>query len=165
MLLRSLIINRYLLEVQKHPQLHQLLEDAGAMLHAAVRTAKVDREKLEKLDLDELADIITAIKLLTNSDYRQVMTKQDVGIDPNNADQLLKMLDSIPSDPTKALPSSTRNFVRSVALMSKSQRAKELEGLKKLLTGSQTERQQGIVELQKLANQIVQAIERLKAKS
>lgn len=164
MLLRHLIINRYLEEVQRHPKLMSLLEDAGAMLWTAAKTAKTDREKTEKFDFDELADVVTAIKLLTNADYRQAMTKQDIGIDPNNADQLLKMLDSIPSDPTRALPKQTRDFVRSVALMSKSQRAKELEALKALVGPDQGARRKAQEDLAKLSDQIVKAIERLKAK-
>lgn len=164
MLLRHLIINRYLEALQKQPKLHALLEDAGGALMAAARLAKLDIEKTEKLDLEQLADIITAIKLLTNADYRTAMTKQDVGIDPNNAHELLKMLDTIPSDPVKPLPTSTRTFVRTVALMSKSLRAKELEALKALISSDRLVRQAAQVELGKLASLVTAALEKLKAK-
>lgn len=164
MLLRHLIIDRYLEALQKQPKLHALLEDAGGTLMAAVRLAKSDLDKAEKLDLEQLADIITAIKLLTNADYRQAMTKQDVGIDPNNARDLLKMLDTIPSDPAKQLPSSTRSFVRTVALMSKSLRAKELEALKALVSTDASKRQAAQAELGKLASMVATALEKLKAK-
>lgn len=164
MLLRHLIIDRYLEALQKQPKLHALLEDAGGTLMAAVRLAKSDLDKAEKLDLEQLADIITAIKLLTNADYRQAMTKQDVGIDPNNARDLLKMLDTIPSDPAKQLPSSTRSFVRTVALMSKSLRTKELEALKALVSTDASKRQAAQAELGKLASMVATALEKLKAK-
>lgn len=165
MLLRHLVINRYVEALQKEPKLIALLEDAGGALMAAARTAKTDREKLEKLDLEQLADIITAIKLLTNADYRDAITAKEVGIDPNNAQQLLKMLDTIPSDPTKALPSKTMEFVKAVAAMSKSMRAKELESLKKLLSASQSEREKAHTELGKLGSQVAAALEKLKAKA
>jgi hypothetical protein len=164
MLLRHLIINRYLEALQKQPKLHALLEDAGGTLMAAVRLAKSDLEKAEKLDLEQLADIVTALKLLTNSDYRVAMTKQDVGIDPNNAAQLLKMLDTIPSDPAKQLPTATRDFVRSVALMSKSLRAKELDALKALISSDSSKRTAAQAELGKLASMVAAALEKLKAK-
>lgn len=165
MLLRHLVINRYVEALQTEPRVLALLEDAGGALMAAARTAKTDREKLEKLDLEQLADIITTIKLLTNADYRNAITAREVGIDPNNAQQLLKMLDTIPSDPTKALPAKTMEFVKSVALMSKSIRAKELDSLKKLLSPSQPEREKAHSELGKLASQVASALERLKAKA
>lgn len=134
------------------------------MLATAARNAKTDHEKTAKLDLETIADIVTAIKLLTNADYRSVMTKHDVGIDPNNADQLLKMLDSIPSDPTKELPNNTRKFVRAVALMSKSQRSQEMENLKALLSSDKHVRAKAQDELTALSSKIIKAIERLKAK-
>lgn len=165
MLLRHLVINRYLEALQTQPKLHALLEDAGGALIAAAELAKTDLEKTEKLDLEQLADIITAIKLLTNSDYREVMTKQDVGIDPSNAQQLFKMLDIIPSDPSKQLPSAARDFVRSVALMSKSLRAKELEVLKTLISSDRSKRLAAQIELSKLATAVVAAIKKLKAKA
>lgn len=164
MLLRYLIIDRYLEALQTQPKLHVLLEDAGGVLMAAVRLAKTDINKTEKLDLEQLADIITAIKLLTNADYRSVMTKQDVGINPNNTQQLLKMLDTIPSDPAKQLPSSTRDFVRSVALMSKPLRTKELDALKALVSPDKSKRQAAQVELGKLASMVADALEKLKKK-
>lgn len=165
MLLRHLVINRYVEALQSEPKMLALLEDAGGALMAAARTAKTDREKLEKLDLEQLADIITAIKLLTNIDYRRAMTAREVGIDPNNAQQLLKMLDTIPSDPSKALPGKTMEFVKAVAAMSKSMRAKELESLKKLSSASQSEREKAHAELGKLASQVAAALEKLKAKA
>lgn len=165
MLLRHLIINRYLEALQKQPKLHALLEDAGGALMAAARLAKTDIEKTEKLDLEQLADVITAIKLLTNADYRDAMTKQEVGIDPNNAQQLLKMLDTIPSDPAKPLPNAAKEFVKAVALMSKSTRAKELEALKLLVSKDTTKRKNAQAELGKLASMVATALEKLKAKA
>ena len=164
MLLRHLIINRYLEAVQEQPRLVFLLEDAGHALMAAAKLAKTDLDKADQLDLEQLADIITAIKLLTNADYREVMTKQDIGIDSTSASELLKMLDSIPDDPTKKLSTTTRDFVRSVALMSKSLRAKELEGLKALVSTDRVKRQAAQAELNKLATLISTALKKLKAK-
>lgn len=165
MLLRHLIINRYVEALQKQPKLVALLEDAGGALMAAARTAKTDAEKFEKLDLEQLADVITALKLLTNADYRDAMTRNEVGIDPNNAQELLKMLDTIPSDPSKVLPSKTKEFVKAVALMAKSMRAKELESLQKLRSKSQSERDKAHAELGRLASGVSAALERLRAKA
>ncbi len=164
MLLRHLIINRYLEAVQENPKLHALLENAGVALMAAAKLAKTDHDKADRIDLEQLADIITAIKLLTNADYRDAMTKQDIGIDSTNATELFKMLDSIPNDPAKDLPAATRSFVRSVALMSKSVRAKELEALKLLVSSDHTKRQAAQAELDKLAALVSAALKRLKAK-
>lgn len=164
MLLHHLVINRYFEAIQKHARLQALLEDAGGVLMATARIAKSDVEKLEKLDLEQLADIITAIKLLTDSTYRSAMTRGDVGIDPNNAEQLLKMLDTIPSDPTKKLPTTTRDFVRSVALLSKSLRAKELASLKELASPDRSKREQAHASLGKLASMIAASLEKLRAK-
>lgn len=164
MLLHHLVINRYLEAIQKHSKLVALLEDAGGALMATARIAKSDLEKLEKLDLEQLADIITAIKLLTDSNYRSAMTRSDVGIDPNNAEQLLKMLDTIPSDPAKQLPTAARDFVKSVALMSKSLRAKELASLKELTSSDRAKREQAHTSLGKLASLIASSLEKLRAK-
>ena len=164
MLLRNLILNRYLEAIHARPELQVILEDAGVALMNAARTAKGDREKLEKIDFEQLADIITAVKLLTNSDYRQAMTKGDVGIDPNNSEELLKMLDTIPSDPARALPGETKQVIKGIALMSKSTRAKELEALKTLVGPQGPERAKAQEALQALANQVIKAIDRLKTK-
>lgn len=165
MLLRHLVYNRYITELQDHPHLAALLEDAGALLHAAARAAKSDREELEKFDMNELADVITAIKLLTNPNYRSVMTRRDIGVDPRNAEELLQMLGSIPSLPSKDMPSKTKEFVKALALMGKSLRAKELEELKKLLGASSSERDKAISDLQALSNNVVKALDSLKAKA
>jgi hypothetical protein len=164
MLLRNLILNRYLEAIHARPELQLVLEDAGVALMNAARTAKADRDKLEKFDFEQLADVITAIKLLTNSDNRQAMTRGDIGIDPNNSEELLKMLDTIPSDPSRALPGATKEIIKAIALMSKSTRAKELEALKKLVGPKSPEREKAVEALQMLANQVIKAIDKLKTK-
>lgn len=156
MLLRHLLINRYLEEAHQRPQLHMLLEDASTMLKAAIKQAEGD--KFQRIDLEQLADIITTLKLLTNADYRAAMTRDDVGIDPNNANELFDMLDRIPNDPSRDLTKTTRDFVRSVALMSKSMRSKELDELKKIAKGDAVARK----DLAAFSTKITQALDRLR---
>lgn len=161
MLLRHLVSNR-LDEIKTHPSLRKLYEDAGLLLKAAADAAKTDRSKLEKFDIESLADVITAIRILTNPDYCQAITKREVGIDPNNAAELLSILDTIPNDPTKVIPSKTKEFIRAVAFMSKSLRQKELAELKLIFGPNTHERQHAIIALQKLSVQVIKALDRLR---
>ena len=164
MLLKHLIVNRFVESFQHNPIGLMLVEDASQMLHMLIPAVKDDSSKLSKLNLDELADIITALKLLTNSDFRQSMTKTDVGINPNNGPELLKMLDAIPRDITATRPKTVKDFVRSVALLSKSQKTKELESLKALLDKNPSVRQKALQELTKFASTVEALINRLKTK-
>lgn len=165
MLLRQLVINRYAEALQKHSKLQTILEDAGVALVKAAKAAETDREQLEKLDIEELADLITTVKLLTNPDFRQAMTKKDVGIDPTSAEDLFKMLDMIPSDMSKDMPKAARDFIRAVATTSKSTRSKELASLKLLVGPSSSQRDAALAELKKVAQNVVKALEALKAKA
>lgn len=49
----------------------------------------------DKLSLEQIAKMITALKVISNKEYRSVMTHEDVGINPNSAREVFQLLDSI----------------------------------------------------------------------
>ena len=164
MLLKYLIANRLLESLQKDSKGLMIVEDASQMLHMLIPALKSDSPKLSQIDIDELANIITTLKLLTNPNFRQSMTKADVGINPNDGPELLKILDLIPRDITADRPKQVKDFVRSVALLSKSQKTKEIEDLKLLFDKNPIVRQKAISELSKFIATIDQLINKLKTK-
>ena len=160
MLLKHLVIDRLFYELRERPTICLILEDAVLIL----KTASHNPKKINAEEVETLADIITTIKLLTNSDYRSAMTRQEVGINPNKPTELLKMLDSIPSDPSKPLSAQTKRFVQAVASMSKKARDQERNEIKALLDPDSADSKSVIDRLKVFAEKTDQALIKLRAK-
>ena len=51
-----------------------------------------------KVDIEQLAAMITGLKVLSNPDYRKAITDEDIGFNPSSAKDFFHLLDSIPKD-------------------------------------------------------------------
>lgn len=52
----------------------------------------------DKVSIEELAKLITGLKIISNKDHREVITKDDVGINPNSAREVFQLLDDVKKD-------------------------------------------------------------------
>ena len=50
------------------------------------------------VDLDHLTSIVIGLKILSNADHRDAMTKDDIGISPNDPKQFFKLLADVAKD-------------------------------------------------------------------
>lgn len=95
-----------------------LLEDINRHLLTAVAMLKHRKPGEEKstkgLDFDTLAMLITGLKIISKEDYRSAMTKDDVGINPNNFKELLDLLNQVPNAPGEILPKQALTFFTAV---------------------------------------------------
>jgi hypothetical protein len=157
MLLRHLFLERYVQDFHTNLKTVILVEDAGLLLQTAAKALKQGA----KLDIEALADTITAIKLLTNKDYRQAMTKDDVGINVNSSKELARILDKVPSNAAVEQPKDVRDFMRAVASLGKSMRKTELEKLQAALDNTK-DREKAADELAEFATKLIAALKKLK---
>jgi len=162
MLLKHLMINRVVEQLRQHNASVTLLEDAAGMLNKFATVASGDKGSADGFDADSIADVTTGILLLVNPEFRKSMTADDVGINPNNASELLKMLDSVAENPKDPLTNSkSKQFFKAIALMSKSTRQKQLELVKKAINGERA----AVEEIKKFVAKVKAATDSLRAKA
>ena len=106
-----------------------------------------------KVDLDQLAEFISGLKLLGSDEYRGSMTTADIGMNPNNFKELFQTLNSIPKNKAD-LPRATANVFLSLKTLAPSGFKKAREELKPFEDGSKSEKAQLIIELQKFATNV-----------
>lgn len=114
----------------------------------------------EAVDLERLSKIITALKVLSNKDYREVITKDDIGINPNSAKELFTFLANVRKDGDSE--KEVEYIFNALKLMAPSTYRKELEKLEKLKSRDRSERQEAIQSLEVLATKVSQMFQKLK---
>lgn len=80
-----------------YAELHQILVESVNDYFAGV-VAQIKANKIENVDTDQLATLITGLKVLSNPSLRSALTADDVGINPNDLKQLLKLFNDVPRD-------------------------------------------------------------------
>jgi len=113
------------------------------------------------IDLDHLAKVIVGLKIITDPTYRSSITKADVGVSLNNAQELYNLLNGVDKQ------GNDSKFVKSVfdALASlapsgvKRQKA-ELDNLK---SPDQAERDHEVRQLEQLVSKVAQIFGKIKS--
>lgn len=104
--------------------------------YLATTTAMLKNGK--QVDLEKLAIIITALQVFGKSDFRQSMTRDDIGINPNDFKQLYLVLNSITRD-GKNLPKLTDEVLTAIKSVAPSLYKKNLSDLKSYESGSKSQ--------------------------
>lgn len=122
-----------------------------------------DGDKPE-ISLDRLASLVAGLKVLGTSSYRQAMTKDDLGIDPNNVKDFAKLLDSIPRD-GKNIPQLTVAVFTALKVIAPKIFKTEREAMDKLKSDQASERTAKIADLQKFSDQVNKIFKSVREKS
>jgi len=114
----------------------------------------------DMLDLDHLAMIITGLKIVSNPDYRAGLTKQDVGINPNDAKELFNLLNQV--DKQGKDQSSVMNVFKALCKLAPQGLKNERTKLDIFKTGDDAERKHEAQELQKLVVKVGQMFNKIR---
>lgn len=113
-----------------------------------------------KIDLEELAKVITALKVLSNKEYRSVMTHEDIGIKPTSAKDLFKFLNSVDKGGKSSKDvESTFNALKQLA---PSTYRKELDALGKLKGGDAAKKAEAIKNVVDLSRRVGEMFTKLR---
>jgi len=135
-----------------------------SMINAQLKSKK--REELFSgdkplINLDQLASIVAGVKVLGNKTYRQAMTKDDIGINPNSSHQLLDLLDSIPKD-GKGVPKLTDQVFYALKHVAPGVFKTEAEKLKLLSTKDDGARNRAISDFSAFVTKVSQLFNKVK---
>jgi hypothetical protein len=166
MKLRELVVETALIELRKLIADNFLFESVSD--HLAVTIAKLKNKDPSKLfngspdgiDLDHLALILTGLNVLGNTDYRDAMTKEDIGIDPKNAQELFKLLDEVAKvgkDPEAV--TVVFDKIKEIAPKVYTKKRAELDDLK---SKDEAVRNQEIKKLEAYMHKVTQSYQKLK---
>lgn len=145
--------------------LYELREKIGSLLaesisdYFALTTVKLKNEK--EVDIDQLAEIISGLKVIGNPDYRESMTKADIGINPNNVKELFNTLDSITKDGT-GMPRQTVDVFVALKAITPSLYKKTRAELEVLEKGTKAQKTEEINKIQAFATKVNQLFYKLK---
>lgn len=128
--LRCEIKNKLSEAINKH------LQTAAAQLSNRGATDK----SLKGIDIDQLASIIAGMKVLSKNEYRDAMTKDDIGINLRNSKEFFSMLDQIPDAPASELTGLSKEVINSLTHVAPSIKRAELVQLNKLISNDPAER-------------------------
>lgn len=115
----------------------------------------------KSVDLDQLAEFITGLKVLGNSDHRDSLTKDDLGINPNSFKELFQTLSSITKD-GKNMPRTTADVFTALKSITPSLFKKTRAELEILEKGTKGEKEQLIKKIQLFSTKINQLFYKLK---
>lgn len=138
--------------------------------YLSMTIAKIKAKKPEELydgeeplvDLDRLTSVVSAMRVLGNADFRKAISKEDIGINPNNVKEFAKFLDSIPRD-GKKLPQLTAAVITALKGIAPNVFKKQREQLDRLKSQDETERKDALQDLSKFATQVNQIFSKVRS--
>jgi hypothetical protein len=109
---------------------------------AALSNRSASDRGLKGIDLEQLASLIAAVKVLSKEDYRSTMTRDDIGINPNSAQELFNFFDSVPDNFKEKLNHLPQEVVASISYLAPKIKRAELEKLEQLESRDEDERRE-----------------------
>lgn len=134
-----------------------LSESISDYLSSVIASLKND----EQVDLDQVAEIISGLRIIGDPDHRESMTKDDIGINPNNFKELFNTLNSVTRD-RKNMPKMTGEVFTALKSISPSMFKKTKAELDVLETGTRAEKAQQIQKLKDFASDVNHLFYKLK---
>jgi hypothetical protein len=134
-----------------------LAESISDYLSLIVAMLKNDKP----VNLDQLAEFISGLKVIGNSEHRESITKADIGINPNDFKELFNTLSSITKN-GKDLPKLTAEVFTALKSITPSMFKKTREELAILEKGTKAEKEQQIRKIQSFATKVNQLFYKLK---
>lgn len=156
MKIRELVTSSAQFELRKAIE-QKLAESVNKHLSNAVVALKSrgDDDATDKgIDIDQLASIIAGLKVLGKKEYRGAMTKDDIGINPNNAKELFSLLDKVPDKPQAELAGVQKEVFTALAALAPSLLKKEREELAQLTDKDPNKRRAGVQALSSFAAKV-----------
>lgn len=114
-----------------------------------------------QFDLDQFAEVIAGLKVLSKADYRETLTHEDLGIDPNDFRELFKFLQSVTRD-GKEMPKLTRSVFASLKHVAPSLFKKTRDELEVLKSGRGEKRTEEIRNLSAFVTKANEMFNRVK---
>jgi hypothetical protein len=167
MKLRDLLVEAAIVDIRTMI-VERLLENVNDYL--SLTMAKLKNKKPEEafkagdpqaVDLDHLALIVTGLYILSNPDYRAGITKQDVGMNPNDLKELFNLLDQVNKQGKD--PIAIQNVFKMLCNLAKPALKKKRAELDILQTGDDAERKHELQELEKFTLKVSQMFNKLKS--
>lgn len=111
-----------------------------------------DLKNSKKVDLDQLACIISGLKIIGKEEYRDTLTADDIGINPNNFKDLYDVLSTVPkAGKLPRVPDEFFNSLRAISPSSYKKTRSELEVFEK---GTGPQKKQVIGKLSEFASNV-----------
>ena len=169
MKLQEFVVESALSEIRKQIT-SDLFEDVNQYL--SLTLAKLKNKKPEELfktgdphaiDLDHLAQVVIALKVLGNSDHRSALSKNDVGFQASDNKELFKFLTDVSKDGKD--PTYVKKAFAVIAKLTPTAIKKQIEEFQKLRDGEDAERQQVIKNLEQFMHKVSQYYGKLRGTS
>lgn len=128
-----------------------LSESISDYLGMTIAQLKNDKQ----IDLDKLAEIVAGLKVIGNKDHRESITKDDIGINPNNVKELYNLLNSVSKDISKSdkMVDEVFTALKSIAPSMYKKTRQEFEVFEK---GTKAEKEQLIQKISSFATKVNQ---------
>ena len=145
--------------------LYELREQIGNLLaesisdYLALTVAKLKNDK--PIDLDQLAEFISGLKVIGNPEHRESMTKADIGINPNDFKELFNTLNSITKD-GKDVPRMTADVFVALKSITPSLFKKTRAELDVFENGTKAQKEQEIKKIQVFSTKVNQLFYKIK---
>jgi len=143
---------RKALEEKLSEAINKHLNNAVIALKSRDETDATDKG----VDLDQLASLIAGLKVLSKDTYRSAMTKDDIGINPNNAKELFGLLDKVPDKAQAKLSGPSAEVFTALAALAPSLLKKERDELAGLLDKDANKRRAAVNQLHAFATKVDQ---------
>lgn len=164
MKIRDLVAESAAYEVRKLVE-QKLLESVSKHLSsiaAALKARKDDNADMMGVDPEQLANIITGLKVIGKKEYRDVITKDDIGINPTNAKELFSLLDKVPDKAQAKLDKSSADIFRALSSLAQSLSKKDQEDIEMLGSDDEAKRRSAVNKLSSFASKVDQMYNQVK---
>lgn len=145
--------------------LFELREQVGILLSESISDYLALTLALLKnghpVDLDQLAQFMSGLKVIGDPEHRNSMTKDDIGINPNNVKELFNILNTITKD-GKNVPRTTADVFVALKSITPSLFKKVRSELEVLEKGTKSEKEQQIRKIQAFATKVNQLFYKIK---
>ena len=115
------------------------------------------------VDIEALADMVTALRVVSTRELRMGITADDAeGWDPNSAKDMYDVFSKVPDSPKTKLPSDLARFFKTVSGMAPKIRKQEFEDLKVTLSDDENLRKKALAKLKAFTSRLDQLYNKLK---
>jgi hypothetical protein len=146
----------YELRAAARAKLSEAVNKHLTMIVDQLRAREGDDVDMKGIDVAQLAELITGLKVIGKRDFRAAITKDDIGVDPSNARDLFVLLDRVPDKPNAKLDDEASAVFKSLAALAPSMLKSEQSALSKLTSKDAAERLEAVNRLESLASKVDQ---------
>jgi hypothetical protein len=143
--------------------LFEAINSRVAKVVAAFNNRADDDASNAGVDIGALADMITALRIVTTRDLRMGITADDVGgWDPNSAKDMYDVFSKVPDSPMTKMPADLAKFFKEVSGLAPKIRKEELDDLNVMLDKDENVRKKAVAKLKLFNSKLDQLYNKLK---